>query len=113
MTGTVESIALEFANNAIEGLATCELSGIPAGMEESVREAIDGIVAVPAAELARLREIERCARDFLRVYDDSAIVLFHRYTPPLRAALAPKDDRRGPSPAAFHGSVPDDSGTGF
>jgi hypothetical protein len=70
--------------------------------------AFDGIED-PAAELARLREIERCARDFLRVYDDSAIVLFDRYTPPLRAALAPKDDRRGPSPAAFHGSVPDDS----
>lgn len=64
-------------------------------------------------ELARLREIEQCARDFLRVYDDSAIVLFDRYTPPLRAALAPKDPRPTPSPAAFHGDVPDDSNTGF
>lgn len=77
MSDTAASLALEFANNAIEGLDTCELHGIPDEIDGeeglgAVQRELRLLTAIPEAELARLREVERCALLVANMHINSA-----------------------------------------
>ena len=87
------------------------------GLPCPVRDASPAVVTIPAAELARLREIERCAKDIPALMEsvrrggavhdvNRAQFALHRRLRDLcdLAATTPTDP-----PAAFHGSIPHDT----